>query len=166
MEGKNSAMRRLGTLALFIIACELAGIIGSVFTIPAIPAWYAALAKPPFAPPNWLFAPVWTILYALMGIAAFLVWEKAKGAQKANAIAALKIFCAQLALNVLWSIVFFGLRSPLLGLIVIILMLIAIALAMRQFYSIDRRASWLMAPYILWVSFATILNFSILALNP
>ena len=166
MAGKNRSIHRLGTLALFIIACELAGIIGSVFTIQSIPAWYATLIKPTFAPPNWLFAPVWTILYALMGIAAFLVWEKAKGAQKANAVAALKIFCIQLALNVLWSIIFFGLRSPLLGLLAIILMLFAIALAMWRFYPIDRRAFWLMAPYIIWVGFATLLNFYIFALNP
>ena len=166
MPEKNSTMHRLGTLALFILACESAGIIGSLFTIQSIPTWYAALIKPPFAPPNWLFAPVWIILYALMGIAAFLVWERRKGAQKMHACAALKIFCAQLILNALWSIVFFGLRSPLLGLFIILLMLFSIALTMWRFYFVDRRASWLMAPYIIWVSFATLLNFYIFALNP
>ena len=159
-------MHRLGTLALFILACELAGIAGSLFSIQSIPTWYAALVKPSFSPPNWLFAPVWTVLYAMMGAAAFLVWEKRNGSQKTHACAALKIFCAQLILNALWSFVFFGLRSPLLGLIIIILMLSAIALSMWRFYFVDRRASWLMVPYLLWVCFATLLNFYIFALNP
>jgi tryptophan-rich sensory protein len=166
MVKKDGLLPRLGTLALFILACESAGILGSLFTIQSIPAWYAALIKPPFAPPNWLFAPVWTILYALMGIAAFLVWEKKKGAKAARASAALNMFGIQLALNALWSVVFFGLRSPLIGLLIIILMLIAIALTMWRFYFIDKRAFWLMAPYLLWVSFATLLNFYIFALNP
>ncbi len=168
MAGKNKPKHDLGKLALFILACELAGVIGSIFTIQSIPTWYATLIKPPFAPPNWLFAPVWTILYALMGIAAFLIWEKTmlKGAQKKKAASALNIFWLQLALNVLWSIVFFGARSPLLGLIIILLMLFSIALAMWRFYYIDWRAFWLLAPYILWVGFATLLNFYIFALNP
>ena len=166
MAEKNSNLRRLGVLALFILACELAGILGSIFTIQSIPTWYATLIKPSFAPPNWLFAPVWTILYALMGIAAFLVWEKKQGAKKLRATAALNMFCIQLILNALWSVVFFGLRSPLLGLIIILLMLFTIALTMRRFYFVDRRAFWLMVPYILWVGFATLLNFYIFALNP
>ena len=166
MAGKNKPKHDLGKLALFILVCELAGIIGSIFTIQSIPTWYATLIKPHFAPPNWLFAPVWTILYALMGIAAFLIWEKKQGGKKNEAGAALNIFWFQLALNVLWSIVFFGARSPLLGLIIILIMLFAIALAMGRFYFIDRRAFWLMAPYIIWVGFATLLNFYIFALNP
>ena len=166
MAEKNSNLHRLGAIALFIVACESAGILGSLFTIQSIPTWYATLLKPPFTPPSWLFAPVWTILYALMGIAAFLVWEKKQGAQKPRAAAALNMFCLQLILNALWSIVFFGLRSPLLGLIIIILMLFTIILTMWRFYFIDRRAFWLMVPYLLWVSFATLLNFYIFALNP
>ena len=153
-------------LALFIIACELAGVIGSIFTIQSIPTWYASLIKPPFSPPNWLFAPVWTLLYALMGIAAFLIWEKKRGAQKQSATAALNMFGAQLVLNVLWSVLFFGLRSPLLGVLSIIPLFLTIALAMRQFHPIDKRAFWLMVPYILWVGFASLLNLSIFALNP
>jgi len=153
-------------IALFIVACESAGILGSLFTIQSIPTWYATLIKPPFTPPSWLFAPVWTILYALMGISAFLIWEKKQGAQKPRASAALNMFSLQLVLNALWSIVFFGLRSPLLGLLIILFMLFAIILTMWRFYFIDRRAFWLMVPYILWVSFATLLNFYIFALNP
>jgi len=153
-------------LAIFIIACEMAGIFGSLFTIQSIPTWYATLIKPPFAPPNWLFAPVWTILYALMGIAAFLVWEKKAGAQKKRAGAALNMFIIQLVLNALWSVVFFGMRSPLFGLIIILAMFFTIALTMWRFYYIDRRAFWLMVPYIAWVGFATLLNFYIFALNP
>jgi len=166
MAKKSSVLKRLGVLALFVLACELAGILGSIFTIQAIPTWYATLIKPPFTPPGWLFAPVWIILYALMGIAAFLIWKKKQGAQAPRAAAALNMFCIQLVLNALWSIVFFGLRSPLLGLIIILLMLLAIILTMWRFYFIDRRAFWLMAPYILWTGFATLLNFYIFALNP
>jgi len=173
MEKRNNSLHRLGTLALFIIACESAGILGSLFTIQSIPTWYATLIKPPFAPPNWLFAPVWTVLYALMGIAAFLIWEKKTASRampksaKLNMVsAALNMFGIQLILNALWSVVFFGLRSPLFGLFIIFLMLFTIAITMWRFYFIDKRAFWLMVPYLLWVGFATLLNFYIFALNP
>ena len=166
MDEKNSHLHRLGALALFILACESAGILGSIYTVQSIPTWYAALTKPPFAPPNWLFAPVWTLLYAMMGIAAFFIWEKKQGPQKKRVSAALNMFGIQLLLNALWSVMFFGLRSPLFGLLIILLMLLTIALTMWRFYFIDRRAFWLMVPYILWVGFATLLNFYIFALNP
>jgi len=165
---KSSGPHRLGTLALFVLACEAVGFIGSIFTLQSIPSWYAALIKPPFNPPDWLFAPVWAILYALMGIAAFFIWEHANGAGKRDgrACAALNMFGVQLILNALWSAVFFGMHSPLLGFIVILLLLFAIVLATWRFYSIDLRAFWLMTPYLLWVCFAALLNFYIFALNP
>ena len=163
---EKNRLHRLGTLALFILACESAGILGSMYTIQSIPTWYAALTKTPFAPPNWLFAPVWIMLYALMGLAAFLIWERKKGAQEKRVCAALNMFGIQLILNALWSVMFFGLRSPLFGLVIILLMLLTIALTMWRFYFIDGRAFWLMVPYILWVGFATLLNFYIFALNP
>jgi len=162
----QKALQRLAVLALFVFACEAAGILGSIFTIQSIPTWYAALTKPPFAPPNWLFAPVWTALYALMGIAAYLVWEKKQGARKKRASTALNMFGIQLILNALWSVAFFGLRSPLYGIIVIVLLLITIALTMLRFRPIDSRAFWLLVPYFLWVCFAALLNFYIFALNP
>ena len=100
-------------LIIAIVACELAGIVGSIFTASAIPTWYATLAKPALNPPAWVFGPVWTTLYALMGVAAFLVWRK--GWERKEVKTALGIFGIQLALNVLWSIVFFGLHSPALA---------------------------------------------------
>ena len=168
MAEKNGVLHRLGVLALFILACESAGVVGSLFTIQSIPTWYASLVQPPFSPPNWAFAPVWTILYALMGVAVFLVWEhmQAAGARKGRVSAALNMFGGQLILNVLWSVGFFGMHSPLFGLLIIILLLFTIALTMWRFYFIDKRAFWLMAPYIVWVCFALLLNFYIFALNP
>lgn len=151
-------------LLLFILLSLSAGAIGSLFTLEAVPGWYATLAKPPFSPPGWVFGPVWTTLYVLMGISAYLVWQK--GWQKKPVRFALCLFGLQLFLNALWSILFFGLRSPLYGLFGIIPLWLSIALCMRAFYPLDRRAAWLLIPYLLWVSFAAILNCQIWALNP
>ena len=109
----------LGILA-FVVVCELAGIVGSLFTTPSIPGWYAALAKPPFNPPNWVFAPVWTVLYALMGIAAYVVYEK--GPKRREVRKALAVFAGQLVFNTLWSIVFFGAHMILGGAVIIIIL--------------------------------------------
>ena len=152
----------LGILA-FIVICELAGFIGSIFTTPSIPGWYAALAKPPFNPPNWVFAPVWTALYALMGIAAYLVYEK--GPRRNEVRKALVVFAFQLVLNTLWSIVFFGAHMILGAAIIIIILWGLIAVSIRLFSKVSRAAAYLLVPYILWVSFATILNISLCALN-
>ncbi len=150
-------------LIAYIIFCEGVGIIGSFFTYPAIKAWYVMLDKPFFSPPNWLFAPVWTILYAFMGISLYLVWEKgAKGEREKKAV---KIFLLQLFANFLWSILFFGLRSPLLGLIDIVILLVLIIITLEKFKQISKTAFYLMIPYLLWVSFATILNGALLFLN-
>ena len=151
-------------LAGFVVLSELAGVIGSVFTFAAIPAWYAFLDKPSFSPPSWVFAPVWTTLYLLMGIAAYLVWEK-RGENKA-AKQALLLFGIQLALNTAWSIAFFGLRSPVLGLAIIALLWAAILGTMRAFSRISKTAGNLFVPYLAWVSFAALLNASIWMLNP
>ena len=148
-------------LIISILICLLAGFIGSFFTTPAIPTWYAMLQKPSFAPPAWVFFPVWTALFIMMGISLFLVWQK-EGQKVKNA---LYIFAAQLALNALWSVAFFGLKSPLMGLIEIIILWIAILATILSFMKISRTASYLLIPYILWVSFAAILNFSIWKLN-
>ncbi|MDE2038021.1 MAG: tryptophan-rich sensory protein [Patescibacteria group bacterium] len=141
----------------------LAGAVGSLFTAPAIPTWYAALAKPSFAPPNWLFGPVWTVLYLLMGVAAFLVWKK--GWNGAGVRRALGAFLLQLALNALWSAAFFGLRSPLWGLADIAALWLAIVATMVLFYKVSKPAAWLLLPYLLWVSFAACLNYSLWTLN-
>lgn len=150
-------------LCASVIGCELAGLLGTPFTISAIPNWYATLNKPFFSPPNWIFGPVWTLLYFLMGVAFFLVWKQ--GWQKKHVKTAGKFFLVQLALNFVWSPIFFGLQSPALGLLVIVAMWVAIVLTMQKFYSISRLAFYLLVPYVLWVSFATLLNAAILVLN-
>ncbi len=152
----------LGILA-FVLICELAGIIGSVFTTPSIPGWYAALAKPPFNPPNWVFAPVWTTLYALMGISAYLVYEK--GSRRKEVRKALAIFGGQLLLNMLWSIVFFGAHMILGAAVIIVFLWGMIVASIWLFSRISKPAAYLLAPYLLWVSFATVLNISLYVLN-
>lgn len=154
--------KAMGVIA-FILVCELAGIIGSVFTTPSIPGWYAALTKPPFNPPNWVFAPVWTILYALMGIAAYLVYEK--GLRRDDIRKALAVFAGQLILNALWSIVFFGAHLILGAAVLIVFLWGMIAATIWLFARISKAAAYLLVPYILWVSFATILNISLYVLN-
>ena len=160
---RNMSIRDILKLVVSIIACLAASAIGSVFTRGAIPTWYANLEKPFFTPPNWLFAPAWTLLYILMGIAAFLVWRK--GLENRGVRIALIVFLIQLALNALWSVVFFGLESPLYGLIVISILWIAILVTIIKFFRISRVASVLMWPYLLWVTFAAVLNASIWLLN-
>lgn len=141
--------------------CELAGIIGTPFTVSAIPDWYAFLNKPFFSPPNFLFGPVWTALYFLMGVSLYLIWTS-KNKFKKNA---LRIFFIQLSLNAVWSIIFFGLKNPSLALADIIALWITITLTIKAFYKISRPASYLLIPYILWVSFAFFLNLFIVILN-
>lgn len=157
-------MKDLRMLVLFIVICELAGFIGSIFTTSSIPTWYSALAKPSFSPPNWLFFPVWTILYLMMGISAYLVWAFDIG--KKSVMGSLMLFFGQLCLNTLWSVVFFGMRSVLGGFIVIIALWFAIAYTIVSFGKISRDAAYMLFPYIMWVTFATILNFALLLLNP
>jgi len=147
-------------LIIALILPQLAGIIGSVFTISSIPTWYATLNKPFFNPPNWVFGPVWILLYFLMGISLYLVWESKKENKKA-----LRIFGIQLALNTLWSIVFFGFHSPIGALIVIFALLMSIAVTILEFMKISKKVGYLLIPYILWTSFATLLNFAIFLLN-
>lgn len=156
-------MKDLIKLSGSIISCELVGIFGTPFTIKAIPTWYASLNKPFFSPPNWIFGPVWTILYLLMGISFYLIWKKGWG--KKSVKSAGMFFLAQLILNLLWSPIFFGLKSPLLGLIIIVAMWILIVMTIKKFYPLSKLASYLLIPYFLWVSFATVLNAAILILN-
>lgn len=150
-------------LGAAVIGSELAGIIGSVFTVSSIPIWYASLIRPGFSPPNWIFGPVWTTLYALMGIAAFLVWRK--GLPNKDVKVALGLFLGQLVLNSLWSIIFFGLQNPGAALVEIIFLWLAIVATIVAFARISKLAAWLLVPYILWVSFAAYLNYSIWLLN-
>jgi len=151
-------------LLFFVLVSEMAGIVGSVFTVDSISTWYAGLEKPAFSPPNWVFGPVWTLLYLLMGIAAYLVWEKGMG--KKGVRKALMVFGAQLAVNALWSIVFFGMQNSMAAFFVIIVLWALIIENIREFYPISKWAGLALIPYILWVSFAAILNFAIWMLNP
>jgi len=146
-----------------IIVCQLAGFIGSLFTTPAISTWYVTLDKLPFTPPNWVFAPAWVTLYTLMAISLFLVWRKGLNSSKVKL--AMSVFAIQLVLNALWSAMFFGLRSPMAGLVTINILWIAILVTIVLFLKVSRIAGFLLIPYILWVSFATILNFSIVLLS-
>jgi len=154
--------RDIPKLTASIFICLLAGVVGSIFTASAIPTWYAALVKPFFAPPNWVFGPVWTTLYVLMGISLFLIWRK--GINKKTK-AAINIFGIQLALNVLWSLAFFGMKSPIAGFAVIIALWAAIATTIMKFMKIEKNAGLILIPYIAWVSVATLLNLSIVLLN-
>ena len=149
-------------LVISIVLCQLAGFLGSLFTTPAIPTWYKTLNKPFFTPPNWIFSPVWISLYILMGISLFMVWRKQ---EHPRFKIALILFLIQLILNILWSVVFFGFRIPLLGLIDIVLLWIAIFLTIQYCFKISRVAGLLLLPYIGWVSFAVFLNFSLWILN-
>ncbi len=149
-------------LAVAVALCFAAAGIGSLFTTPAIPGWYAALHKPAWNPPNWIFGPVWALLYLMMGLAVWLIWRE-RGF--AGAPLALVLFAIQLTLNALWSVIFFGWRSPGLALAEIILLWPCIFLAMLAFWRISPPAAWLMWPYLLWVTFAGFLNLSIWRLN-
>ena len=150
-------------LTVSIVACQAAGLIGSIFTSKSVGTWYVTLAKPAFTPPSWVFAPVWITLYVMMGISAFLIWRR--GLDSDLAKLGLAMFGVQLFLNALWSIAFFGLRSPLAGLIVILALSVAILLTMIIFLRISSAAGLLLLPYMGWVGFAAALNLGIFVLN-
>ncbi len=166
-KGRKSSIQVLPLIG-WIALCELAGVLGAAFSVPSIPSWYMGLVRPAFAPPNWVFGPVWTTLYALMGIAAYLVWSsyaKTDGRTKKRVKTALTIFGIQLFLNATWSIVFFGWQHIDIALVHIILLLGTILWTMKLFFPISKAAAYLLVPYLLWVSFASYLNYAIWVLN-
>jgi benzodiazapine receptor len=163
-EGVIMKISHIAKLIIAIVVPQFAGFIGSLATEPAIESWYASITKPSFTPPNGVFAPVWITLFFLMGLAAFIVWSR--GWEKKAVRRALTLFMIQLVLNVLWSILFFGLHSPLAALLEILLLWVMIMLTMIAFFKISRAAGLLFLPYILWVSFAAVLNFAIFRVNP
>lgn len=140
-----------------IIICQMAGIIGSFFTIASIPTWYSKIKKPPFTPPDWIFGPVWIILYTLMGISLFLILKK--GWHDPKVKNAILIFGVQLLLNASWSVLFFGMKSPLAGLIDICALWFLVLWTILTFFPMSNTAGLLLIPYFLWGSFAAILNF-------
>ena len=154
--------REILKLVASVIVCQLAGFLGSLFTTPAIPTWYATLKKPFFTPPHWVFGPVWISLFILMGISLFYVWRRPDHPEFKKAFI---FFFVQLILNVLWSLAFFGLRLPLLGLVDIVLLWIAILFTIVNFLKVSKFSGVLLFPYLVWVSFATLLNFSLWILN-
>lgn len=155
-------MNKVLKLVVSIVIPFVAAGVGNLATIPNISSWYTTLEKPFFNPPNWVFGPVWTLLYLLMGLSLYLLWTQPSKKDKTKAFIA---FGIQLALNTLWSIVFFGLHSPVGGMVVIVGLLATIIVTMRYFWGFSKLAAYLLLPYILWVSFATILNTAIALLN-
>ena len=154
--------RYWSSLAVSIIICFAAAWVGSRLTTPAISGWYKALRKPAWTPPNWLFGPVWSLLYLGMGIAAWLVWRKLEAP---GARLGLLLFATQLVLNVAWSGVFFALHRPGAAFGEVLLLWISILATALAFWPLSRAAGWLLAPYLIWVSFAASLNYAIWRLN-
>jgi translocator protein len=146
-----------------MVACEGAGGIGAIFTTPAIPTWYKSLKKPTFTPPNSVFGPIWITLYLLMAIAIFLVWRE--GLSQEGVTIAFAVFWGQLVLNTLWSVIFFGIRSLLGGMVVIVLLWIAILFNIILFFGVSPIAAGLLIPYIIWVTVAVNLNVQVWKLN-
>ncbi len=150
-------------LVASIAVCQTAGVVGTVFTMPAIGGWYQFLNKPAFSPPNWLFGPVWITLYTLMGISLYLIWSGGLG--KKGAGFAFWFFMAHLFVNASWSIIFFGLHNISFAFAVILLLLAMIIVSIKLFRPLNRLASNLLIPYLVWVSIATALNYSLMVLN-
>ncbi|MGA2416027.1 MAG: TspO/MBR family protein [Candidatus Sulfotelmatobacter sp.] len=149
-------------LLLFLFLCCSAAWLASIWTASSVRTWYVGLRKPAFNPPNWLFGPIWSTLYLLMAISAWLVWQ---GAKRGGGRLALILFFAQLALNVAWSGIFFRLRRPGWALVEIVFLFIAIVATALAFHAISTLAFWMMVPYALWSGFAALLNFKIWWLN-
>ncbi|HPA25401.1 MAG TPA: tryptophan-rich sensory protein [bacterium] len=145
------------------IFCQLASLIGMLFTNSSLNSWYSTLNKPSFNPPSYVFGPVWVFLFLLMAIAFYLVLIK--GQKNKHYKTAVVIFVLQWILNVLWSFFFFFMQSPFMALLEIMTLWLLILLTMYHFYKIEKVAAWFLAPYVLWVTFATILNFAIVVLN-
>ena len=149
----------------------MAGVIGSIFTSQSVSTWFQTIEKPSFSPPNWLFGPVWTTLYVLMGVSLFLIWRATTSSttflkdRRIRKMAAFIVFGTQLILNVLWSFLFFGLRSPQFAFVEIIILLISIVVTIVIFSKISKLAAVLMLPYAGWVTFASFLNLQIWLLN-
>lgn len=165
--GRSPPMVTLSDPARLIVSIALtlcAGLVGSVFTAPQIPGWYAGLAKPALTPPSWVFGPVWIVLFILMGVSLFLVWRE--GIERPDVRVALLVFGVQLVLNVLWSVLFFGLQSSFLAFLEIIVLWCAILATIVLSARVSKPAAWLLVPYLLWVSFAAYLTWAVWTLNP
>jgi tryptophan-rich sensory protein len=156
---KNNILKFIFAVAI----CQLAGALGSIFTIPAINGWYTSIQKPFFNPPNWIFGPVWITLFFIMGVSLYLVLRK--NVKDREVKKGLLLFVVQLFLNIRWSFLFFYLHNPFGAFLDIVLLWLAIILTIIQFSKIEKKAAYLLLPYLIWVSFAAFLNFSIWQLN-
>ena len=154
--------RDLLALALFVGVCLAIGGLGGAVTASSVTEWYPTLNKPSFNPPNWVFGPVWTTLYVMMGIAAWRVW---RAADRDTARGPLALFALQLVVNLGWSIAFFGLRDPGLAVVVILVLDLLVLATALMFRRVDRLAEWLLVPYLGWIAFATVLNIAVWRLN-
>lgn len=157
-----SFLRSLMGLAVSMGLCFGAGFVGSLFTTPSIPTWYAGLAKPSWTPPAWIFGPVWSVLYGMMALALWLIWRRSGFATAAVPIA---LFMVQLVLNVLWSLLFFGLRMPGVAFAEIVLLWLAILATLITFWRLNASAGYLLLPYLVWTAFAGALNFALWRMN-
>ena len=155
--------REAVALGICLVACFVAAGLGALFTGPAVGTWYQQIRKPSFSPPDWVFGPVWTALYTMMAVAAWLVWRRGGFAAQRRPLA---LFLLQLALNATWTPLFFGLKQPGWAFTEIVLLWLAIAATFIAFRPVNRVAAWLLAPYLAWVSFAAALNFTLWRLNP
>lgn len=160
---KRMAASDYARLAVSIALPLLVGFVGSLATSKSVGTWYVNLDKPSFTPPGAVFGPVWTVLYVMMGVSLFLVWQK--GLAAPNVKIGIAVFAVQMALNLLWSFAFFGARSPLAGAVVIVALWCAIVATVLVFARVSQLAAWLLVPYLAWVSFASVLNFSLYVLN-
>ncbi|MEC7695866.1 MAG: TspO/MBR family protein [Planctomycetota bacterium] len=149
-------------LVISVVICFGAALLGNLATMPQIPTWYSGIAKPAWTPPDWVFGPVWSLLYAMMAVSAWLVWRKVGG--KTTRVP-LIWFGTQLVLNSLWSVLFFGMQKPAWSMVEVFFLWLAILMTIRAFWPLSRWASLLLVPYLLWVSFASILNVAIWQLN-
>jgi tryptophan-rich sensory protein len=158
-------MKTKSIIKLFsaVLICLGAGFVGSFFTTPEIATWYQTINKPIWNPPSWLFGPVWTTLFILMGIALFLIWQKAAHSKSAHR--AVVFFLVHLLFNIFWSVAFFNLHSPFYAFIAIIVLWLMIFTLMLWFFRLDKKAGALLIPYLFWVSFAGYLNYTIWQLN-
>jgi benzodiazapine receptor len=157
-------INKIAKIVIALVICLMVGYSASIVTRPSVESWYPTIIKPGFNPPNWIFMPVWTLLYILMAVAAGLVWDKIKE-QNQEVKVALGFFLIQLTLNAIWSYIFFGLKNPMLALIEIVLLWLMIYETYLKFNKINKTAGYLLIPYMAWVAFAGILNASIWWLN-
>ena len=156
-------MRAIGKLVCSVSVCVATGFLGSFATMDSVNTWYADLSRPSFTPPDWAFGVVWPILYVMMGISAFMIWNKGLSSRQVKV--ALGLFILQLVLNGLWTPIFFGLHMIALALVEIVLLWVAILMTILSFWRISKSATFLLLPYIVWVSFAVVLNAALWFLN-